>query len=119
MTHRASLCSMVTALWIVGSACSNTGSGSTTGAGGSSSSGGLVGTGGSSSGGSGVGTGGSSSGGTGGGGTCTNVTACGGSVVGTWTVSSACLQLSSSNLDTSAAGLESHQMPERDDDRVP
>jgi len=35
-----------------------------------------------------------------------NGTACGGNVVGTWTVSSACLNLSSSDLDISAAGLD-------------
>ena len=60
------------------------------------------------------GTGGSSSGaagtgnstGAGGGSSCPNVTACGGSVVGTWNVSSSCLTLSATNLDISAAGLD-------------
>jgi hypothetical protein len=58
------------------------------------------------------GTGGSSSGtagttGTAGNtGSCTNGTACGGSVVGTWNVTSSCLDLSSSNLDIALAGLD-------------
>ena len=67
------------------------------------------------------GTGGSSSGAagaagsssTGTGGACPNGTACGGSVVGTWTVSSSCLTLSATNLDISAAGLESRHVHER------
>jgi non-reducing end alpha-L-arabinofuranosidase len=102
MTRRISLRTLVTALSILGFACSSTGSNTpTTGAGGSSNSGGSPGTGGSSS-----GTGGSSSGTGGSGSACTNVTACGGSVVGTWSVASACLALSSSNLDISAAGLD-------------
>src|SRR5690349_13827313 len=62
------------------------------------------GTGGSSTGGSGPGSGGT----TGSGGTgpaCQNVTACGGSVVGTWDVSSSCLTLNGS-VDPSAIGLD-------------
>jgi len=53
---------------------------------------------------SGSGTGGSSGSG-GGGASCSNVTACGGSVVGTWTVSSPCLKLSGT-VDISMAGLD-------------
>ena len=68
-------------------------SGGSNGSGGNSSSGGSTGSGGNSS------TGGSS-------GSCTSVSACGGDVVGTWTVSSSCLRLSSSNLDISLAGLD-------------
>src|SRR5262249_17897747 len=68
---------------------------------------GSSGTGGSSGGVGGAGTGGSRSGrgGGGGGASCSNVTACGGSVVGTWTVSSSCLRLGGT-LDISNAGLD-------------
>src|SRR5580698_2137508 len=55
---------------------------------------------------SGTGTGGKSSGGTSGGSSCQNVTACGGNVVGTWTVGSSCLTLSDDNLDIILAGLD-------------
>ena len=85
------------AIALVSSSCSST-SGGSGGSGAKSGSGGAVGTGGSSSTGSGgtVGTGGSTSTGTGGmgaGGSCPNVTACAGSIVGTWTVKSSCLTL--------------------------
>ena len=73
-------------------ACSSF-SGSGSGTGGSSSGGTGGGTGGSPSTGTGGGTGGSSSSG-GAGGACTNVTACGGNAVGTWTVTSSCLSVS-------------------------
>jgi len=63
-------------------ACSSSSPGQTTGTGGSSSSGGSTGSGG----------GNSSTGGSGQ--SCTNVTACSGNVVGTWTVNSSCLTVS-------------------------
>src|SRR6188768_588691 len=47
-----------------------------------------------------TGTGGSGSG------SCPNVTACGGNVVGTWNVTSSCLKLNATNLDISLAGLD-------------
>jgi hypothetical protein len=102
MTQRILLRTLVAALSILGAACANNLTG-TTGTGGSSASGGSVGSGGT------VGSGGNSSGGStgsGGSSSCKNVSACGGSVLGTWTVSSSCLDLSSSNLDISLAGLD-------------
>jgi hypothetical protein len=82
---------MATAVAIFVGACSSfSGNGSGTGG---SSGGGTGGTGGRSSSGTGGATGGSSSSG-GAGGACANVTACGGNVVGTWTVSSSCLSVS-------------------------
>ena len=75
---------------ILGACSSNPESGSS-GTAGSSSTGGPLGTGGSSS-------------GTGGGSSCPNVTACGGNVVGTWTVSSSCLNVTG-NLDVSTFGV--------------
>ena len=70
-----------------GVAGSNTPKGGTTGAGGS------------------AGSGTSGSSGTAGAGTCSNVTACGGNVVGTWNVSASCLKLSGA-LDLPTAGLD-------------
>ncbi|HLK91049.1 MAG TPA: arabinofuranosidase catalytic domain-containing protein [Polyangia bacterium] len=102
MTHRISLRTLLAVLAIAGAGCSNSLSG-TTGTGGSSASGGSVGSGGT------VGSGGSSSGGstgTGGSSSCKNVSACGGNVVGTWTATSSCLDLSSSSLDVTLAGLD-------------
>src|SRR5262245_61097595 len=49
---------------------------------------------------------GTSAGGTGGGSSCSNASACGGSVLGTWTVTSSCLTLSSTDLDITYAGLD-------------
>jgi hypothetical protein len=74
-----------------GSTGGKVGSGGTTGAGGSSSSGGATGTG-----------GGPGSGGAAGSG-CADVNACGGSVVGTWSVTSSCLSVSG-NLDLTLVG---------------
>ena len=88
---------MAFAAGMVSIACSSfsgsTGTGGSTGSGTGGGRGGSSGTG---TGGSGAGTtgsGGSSSSG-GAAGACSNVTACGGSVVGTWTVSSSCLNVS-------------------------
>jgi hypothetical protein len=85
--------------------------GGASGTGGSNSSGGSTGTGGS------PGTGGASgmagsSGASGAGGTlnCTNVTECGGDVVGTWNVSSSCLKLSGA-MDTSGISLGCTSVP--------
>ena len=71
----------------------NSFSGNQSGAGGSSSGGTRGGIGGSAGSGTGGSAGGSSSSG-GAGGACANVSACGGSVVGTWTASSSCLSVS-------------------------
>jgi hypothetical protein len=107
MTHRALLRTLVAALSValstLGAGCSNTGTGDQSGSGGNAS-----GTGGSSNGTGGhtSGTGGSSSGTGGGSGSCSDVTACGGSVVGTWSVMSSCLTLSGTNLDITNAGLD-------------
>src|SRR5512146_2368902 len=85
------------------------------GAGGTSTSGGTggTGTGGSSASGASGGTGGTTGPGSGGtnasagsGGACADVTPCGGNAVGTWSVSSSCLKVSSTNLDISHAGLD-------------
>jgi non-reducing end alpha-L-arabinofuranosidase len=95
--HSAFL-AMTAAFAMISGACSSSPSG-TSGTGGSSSTGGTPGTGGSVS-----GTGGSSSG-TGGGASCPNVTACGGSAVGTWTVMSSCLTVNGS-VDPSWLGLD-------------
>ena len=81
-----------------GGACSSSSPGTTPGSGGKSSSGGSTGSGGSSSGsgGSSTSSGGSSGSGSGGstGQMCTSVSACGGTLPGTWTVMSSCLNVS-------------------------
>src|SRR6202044_1898981 len=92
MKVQSAFLAMTAAFAMISGACSSNPS-SSSGTGGSSSTGGTPGTGGSSS-------------GTGGGSSCPNGTACGGSVVGSWTVSSSCLTLSDSNLDISLAGLD-------------
>jgi hypothetical protein len=115
MLHRASLHTIVTALWILGSACSTStsdggvGSGGTTAKGGSggnnsggNNSGGSKGSGGASATGGALTTGGTSaSGGSSGSGgqaaNCPNGSSCGGDggdLVGTWNVTSSCLTLS-------------------------
>src|ERR1035438_2834283 len=104
MKVQSAFLAMAVAFAMISGACST--SLNSSGTGGSSGGGTGTGTGGTSSGGAGTGTGGTSSGGTGGGLSCANVTACGGSVVGTWAVSSSCLTLSDSNLDISLAGLD-------------
>jgi hypothetical protein len=100
---------LVVALLLAGCGDMNSGNTATGGAGGSGGQGatggssGSTGSGGSA--GSGVGTGGTSgTGGSGGGGACTDVTACGGDVVGIWTVSSSCLTVGG-NVDMQAGGL--------------
>jgi hypothetical protein len=115
MSHRALLRTIVPALWILGSACSTStpgggGSGGTTAKGGS---GGSK-SGGSQSGGA-SGNGGSpASGGSSGSTTqpvqCPNGTSCGGSVVGTWNVTSSCLTLSG-NMDVSILGMGCSSVP--------
>src|SRR5580692_10229716 len=100
MKVQSTFLALATALVTISAACSSNPTGSS-GAGGSSSTG-TGGTGGGSSGGK----GGSSSGGTSGGSSCQNVTACGGNVVGTWTVGSSCLTLNDDNLDITLAGLD-------------
>jgi len=107
MLHRTSLCTIVTALWILGSACSSTstpgGSGGSTAKGGS----GGNNSGGNSSGGAGSG-GSQASGGSTGGTTqlpnCPNGSSCGGDLVGTWNVTSSCLNLSG-DYDVSLLGM--------------
>ena len=74
---------------LISSGC-NSGGNALSGAGGTPGSGGAVSSGGS------TGTGGA-------GASCPNVTACGGDVVGTWTVTSSCLKVSG-NLDPSLVG---------------
>jgi len=81
------------------------GSGGTVGTGGSTVTGGSGGTGGSTGTGGSGGTGGSS-GSAGSGGSCSSVTPCGGNAVGSWSVSSSCLKVSSTNLDIGHAGLD-------------
>jgi non-reducing end alpha-L-arabinofuranosidase len=111
------------ALGVVSAACASSGTGGQSDTGGSSSggssggggSGGSPGSGGSSSSGGSNATGGSSSSGgsTGSGGgtaSCSNVSACGGNVVGTWTVTSSCLNVSG-NLDASSLGLGCKSIP--------
>ena len=71
--------------------------------------GGNTGSGGSTATGGGVGTGGSSSG-TGGGASCPSGTACGGSVIGSWNVTSSCLALSG-DMDVSLASLGCKTVP--------
>ncbi len=80
------------------------GNGGLTGSGGVAGRGGVAGTGGSVGAGGTVGTGGSSSGGGGGGGACSNVLACGGDLVGTWTVTSSCLSVTG-QMDMAVLGL--------------
>src|SRR5215831_1249994 len=87
MNVRSAVPAIALGLALISGACSP-GAGSASGSGGNSTSGGGVGSGGSSS-----GSGGSSNTG-GSSGTCSNVTACGGSLVGTWTVASSCLSVS-------------------------
>ena len=88
MQLRSAFLTMAIAAGIFSGACSS--ASNLTGAGGSSS--GTAGT----------------AGGTGAGGqpSCPNVTACGGDVVGTWTVSSSCVNLNAASVDISAAGLD-------------
>ena len=81
---------------LISSACGS-GSGASSGTGGKSGSGGAVGAGGIS------GTGGA-------GASCSNVTACGGNLVGTWTVTSSCLKVSG-NLDPSLVGAGCSSAP--------
>jgi hypothetical protein len=103
MKAQSPVLALAMALGILSAACAQ--SGGQSGSGGSGQSGGSNGSGGSGQSGGSNGSGGSSStGGTSG--SCTSVSACGGNVVGTWNVSSACLDLSSSNLDISLAGLD-------------
>ncbi len=104
MKAQSPVLALAVALGIISAACAQSGASDHSGSGGSSSSGGSTGSGGSSHSGGSTGSGGSSSGGSSG--SCSNVSACGGNVVGTWSVSSACLDLSSSNLDISLAGLD-------------
>jgi len=88
------------AIGLISGACST---GTDGAAGGSANNGGALGAGGSNGNGSGGGpmaAGGSSGGGTA---SCSNVSACGGSVVGTWSVSASCLKVSG-NLDLAAIG---------------
>ena len=92
------------ALAIISAACAQSGNGQS-GSGGSGQSGGSTGSGGNAQSGGSTGSGGSSSTG-GSSGSCTSVSACGGEVVGSWTVSSSCLRVSSSNLDIGMAGLD-------------
>ena len=89
------------ALGLLGGACSNGSNGTPSGGAGSTSSGGSMGAAGSSS------TAGSTAaGGNGpGGGACTNVAACGGSIVGNYTVSTPCLKVDG-KLDIANAGLD-------------
>ena len=108
------------AFGMISGACGS-GSGSSSGTGGKSSSGGAVGTGGSSSSGGAPGTGGSSSSGgvvgTGGssgsggaGGSCSNATPCGGTLVGTWSVTSSCLKVTG-NLDLTLVSMGCSSSP--------
>ena len=105
MPHRTLLRTVVAALWILGSACSSSsgsgGAGGTTAKGGNNSGGNNSGgnnSGGSNSGGNSGGRGGNggslASGGSSGSTNCPNGTPCGGSVVGTWNVTTSCLTLS-------------------------
>ena len=110
MKVQSTLFAMTLAFGMISGAC--TPGSSTSGTGGNSASGGASGTGsggnsGSSSGGSsGAGTGGSTGSGSGGaGGACPNVTACGGDVTGTWSVTSSCLRINGA-LNISKAGLD-------------
>ena len=94
---------MTLALGIVAGACA----GSSTGSGGNAAGAGAVGMGGSPAGSAGsagaLGAGGSPNGAGGAGASCSNVTACGGSVVGTWNVTSSCIKVSG-NLNMMAIG---------------
>jgi len=81
---------MVLAFGLISGACAS-GRQLSSGTGGSSGSGGAT------------GTGGSSATGAGGNGACANVTACGGSLIGTWTVTSSCLKVSG-QLDLTLVG---------------
>jgi non-reducing end alpha-L-arabinofuranosidase len=100
MKIQSAVLAMVVAFGMIAAACAS-GSGGASGTGGSSSSAGAVGAGGSFASGGVVGAGGSSSGGAAA--SCSNVTACGGSVVGTWNVTSSCLKVSG-QLDLSLVG---------------
>jgi non-reducing end alpha-L-arabinofuranosidase len=99
MKLRSVALAMAIAAGMISGACSS-GSSGTSGAGGGSSSAGAVGTGGGSSSAGAVGTGGGSSPGPT---ACFNVTACGGSVVGTWNVTSSCVKVTG-QLDLSLVG---------------
>src|SRR5579863_1857547 len=105
MKAQSPILALAIAFGIISAACAQNGTGGQSNSGGSSQSGGSTGSGGNSASGGSTGSGGSSSTG-GSSGSCSNVSACGGNVVGTWTVSSACLRVSSSNLDISLAGLD-------------
>jgi len=99
MPHRTSLRTTVAALWILGSACSTSTSGGNGGSGGTTAKGGSGGSnaGGNSGGSAGSGGAPASGGSSGSGGqtaNCPNGTPCGGNLVGTWNVTSACLNLS-------------------------
>lgn len=100
MKIQSAVLALAVPLAMIAGACS--GSSSTSGSAGAPGGAGAMASGGSSSSGSGglVGTGGTSGGGVPGGSSCTNVTACGGSVVGTWKVSASCIKVSG-NLDLS------------------
>jgi len=91
---------MTMAFGLVGAAC-NTSSTPPLGAAGSSSSGGAMGAAGSAS----ASAGSPASGGSNGQGACTNVAACGGSIVGTYTVTAPCLKVDG-KLDISKASLD-------------
>ncbi|HYP77720.1 MAG TPA: arabinofuranosidase catalytic domain-containing protein [Polyangiaceae bacterium] len=94
---------MTMALGLLGSAACSNGSNPGAGGSGNSNTGGTTGAGGSSTNGGALGSAGTSTGQ--GGGACTNVTACGGSVVGTYTASSPCLKVQG-KLDISKASLD-------------
>ncbi len=133
MPHRTSLRTLFAALWILGAACSTSTSGGSGGSGGTTANGGSGGTtahggsggttakggsGGSNSGGNssgGAGNGGSqASGGTSGSTTqpanCPNGATCGGNLVGTWNVTSSCLNLSG-DYDVTFASLGCKTIP--------
>ena len=92
---------MTMALGLLGNACSNS-STPPAGTAGNSSSGGAMGAAGNSAGGAPNGSGGSNGQG---GGACTNVAACGGSIVGTYTANAPCLKING-KLDISKASLD-------------
>src|SRR5262245_14544075 len=88
MKRSAAVLRLAIALGMMSGACSST-SGNPSGTAGTSGGGNATG-----------------AGGTGTGGSCPDVTACGGSVVGTWNVTSSCLRLNATDLDISLAGLD-------------
>jgi non-reducing end alpha-L-arabinofuranosidase len=101
MKVQSAVLATVVALGLGAAAC-NSFSSNSSGAGGSSSNGGTIGAGGTSSSGGAVGAGGTATGGTAGG-SCSNVTPCGGSLIGTWNVTSSCLEVTG-QLDLSILG---------------